>query len=98
MVVLANEENGLIIPALARFKVVYGHPFESMNAEETRIIVNDFWTNELSDEKSRNFLAANHVDYIFCEYINNIHNCPTITQSQEIIYEASNITIFQVEN
>jgi hypothetical protein len=96
-VVLANEENGLIIPALARFKVVYGHPFESINAEETRIFVNDFWMNKLSDNQSRNFLEKNNVDFIFCEYANIITNCPTITQSLEVIYKASNVAIFQVE-
>ncbi|PKO07543.1 MAG: hypothetical protein CVU41_02285 [Chloroflexi bacterium HGW-Chloroflexi-3] len=97
-VILANEENGLIIPALARFKVVYGHPFESINAEETRIFVSDFWMNKLSDEQSRNSLETNNVDFIFCEYANNINNCPATTQSLEIIYNAGNIAIFQVEN
>ncbi|MBW6472294.1 MAG: hypothetical protein K0B14_04145 [Anaerolineaceae bacterium] len=96
-VILANEENGLIIPALARFKVVYGHPFESINAEDTRIFVSDFWMDKLSDEQSRNFLEEYNVDYIFCEYTNNINNCPAITQSLEIIYKISNVTIFQVE-
>ncbi len=96
-VILANEENGLIIPALARFKVVYGHPFESMNAEETRSNVSDFWNNKLSEEQSRNFLEEYNVDFIFCEYTNNINNCPTITQSLEFIYDAGNIAIFQVE-
>ena len=96
-VILANEENGLIIPALARFKVVYGHPFESINAEETRIFVSDFWMNKLSDEQSRNFLETNNVDFIFCEYVNNINNCPTITQALYLIYNADNIAIFQVE-
>lgn len=97
-VILANEENGLIIPALARFKVVYGHPFESINADETRIFVSDFWTNKLSDNQSRNFLEEFDVDYIFCEYTNNINNCPSITQSLEIIYNADYVVIFQVKN
>jgi hypothetical protein len=96
-VILANEENGLIIPALARFKVVYGHPFESINAEETRIFVSDFWKNKLSDNQSRNFLEENNVDFIFCEYTNNIDKCPVITHSLEVIYKAGNVAIFQVE-
>lgn len=96
-VILAKEENGLIIPALARFKVVYGHPFESINAEETRIVVSDFWSNKLSDNQSRNFLEEYNVDYIFCEFTNNINNCPAITQSLEIEYKAGNVAIFQVE-
>ncbi len=96
-VILTNEENGLIIPALARFKVVYGHPFESINAEETRILINEFWTNKLSDNQSRNFLEENNVDFVFCEYTNNINNCPAITQSLEIIYNAGNVAIYQVE-
>jgi hypothetical protein len=97
-VILAEEENGLIIPAFARFKVVYGHPFESINAEETRNLVSDFWMNKLSDKQSRNFIETNYVDFIFCEYANYINNCPAITQSLEIIYTADDVAIFQVEN
>lgn len=97
-VILASEENGLRIPALANFKVVYGHPFESINAEETKENINEFWTNNLSEDQAWNMIDKYMVDYIICEYSNTINNCPSITHSLEVIYDASDIAIFQVVN
>ncbi len=97
-VILASEENGRIIPALANFKVVYGHPFESINAEQTKKNVDDFWANKLSEEQSRNLIKKYKVDYILCEYETTRNNCPAITSTLEMIYEASDVAIFQVVN
>ncbi len=97
-IVLATEDNGRIIPALANFKVVYGHPFESINAEQTKKDVDDFWANNLSEEQSWNLIKKYKVDYILCEYETTRNSCQTITSTMEIMYEARNIAIFQVVN
>jgi len=97
-VILANEENGLQIPALANFKVVYGHPFESINAQETKEEVDNFWANKLTDKQAWNVIDKYKVDYIFCKYSNTINSCPAITKTLEIINDTNGIAIFQVEN
>ena len=42
-VVLASPEMGLFIPAWAGRRVVYGHPFETVNAEQTKARVEMFF-------------------------------------------------------
>ena len=97
-VILTNEENGLIVPALANFKVVYGHPFESINAERTKQDINNFWSNQLSTDQSWSMINKYKVDYIICEFPKTINDCPLITQSLRIIYVANDIAVFQVVN
>ena len=97
-VFLSNEDNGLLIPAFGNFQVVYGHPFESINADEIKIKVNNFWTHKMSLEDSLNFIKNNNVDYILCVYDNSFKDCPSVTQTMKIIYDLNNIIIFQVSN
>jgi hypothetical protein len=95
---LSNEEQGLLIPAYGNFKVVYGHPFESINAEVVRKEVEKFWTKKMSQELSFEFIKNNHVDFILCNYDNLISDCPSITQSMTKLYDLNKIAIFQVSN
>ena len=97
-VFLSNEELGLLIPAYGNFQVVYGHPFESINADEIKIKVNDFWSNKMSLEDSIDFYTNNNIEYILCNYDNSLSDCPSVTQTMEIIYDLNKIVIFQVSN
>ncbi len=97
-VILANEKIGLEIPALGNYRVVYGHPFESLNAEKTQQMIEKFWENQLSNDSAINFLKENNVDYIFCELAESGHECPEVTKTYETVYKRGNIVIFQVQN
>jgi hypothetical protein len=50
-VVLASPEMGLFIPAWAGRRVVYGHPFETVNAERTKAQVEMFFARASSAER-----------------------------------------------
>ena len=60
-VVLAGPETGLFIPARAWARVVYGHPFETVNAEANRQAVTAFFAGQGGDD----LLARPDVAYIF---------------------------------
>jgi len=47
-VVLASPEMGLFIPAWSGRRVVYGHPFETVNAEQTKSRVQNFFASMTS--------------------------------------------------
>ena len=64
-VVLASPESGIFIPAWAGQRVVYGHPSETIRADERRQQVTLFWAGEMSPSEQAQFLAANHVSFIF---------------------------------
>ncbi len=97
-VILSTEKTGLEIPALGNYRVVYGHPFESLNAEATQQIIDNFWENQLTEEIAINLLKVHNVDYIFCEFIKSSQECPEVTNNYKILYKNGNVTIFQVQN
>jgi len=63
-VVLASPEMGLFIPAWAGRRVVYGHPFETVDAEQTKARVENFFAAANRVEREA-MLREWNVAYIF---------------------------------
>ncbi len=61
-VVLAAPQTGLLIPAWAGQRVVYGHPYETIRAEEREALVQGFFA---SPTGAARLLDTEHVDYVF---------------------------------
>ena len=61
-VVLSSPEMGGFIPALAGQRVVYGHPYETVNAKQREQLVKDFFAGTLDEAQ---MLRANNVSYLF---------------------------------
>lgn len=63
-VILASPETGLFIPAWAGQQVIYGHPFETVNAAVNKELVEDVLSGGLPlDQFSQ--VAGIHPDYLF---------------------------------
>jgi hypothetical protein len=62
-VVLCAPQTGAFIPAWAGQPVVYGHPFETLNAEQRKARVEAYWMGLMSDVEEREFLNRNEVRY-----------------------------------
>ncbi len=60
--VLASPQSGTFIPAYTGRRVIYGHPFETVNAEAERAAVEGFFRSEIDAEA---FLARRGVTLIF---------------------------------
>lgn len=61
---LASPETGLLIPAFTGRQVIYGHPFETVNAKvEEQTVLNFFQTMTASEAYA--LLADRGVDYVF---------------------------------
>jgi hypothetical protein len=61
--ILAAPDTGLFIPAHTGRRVLYGHPYETVNAEAEKAQVLSFFTGELASPGA--FLEQRRVDYIF---------------------------------
>ncbi|MBT3391464.1 MAG: hypothetical protein HN413_13775 [Chloroflexi bacterium] len=59
--ILASPEMGAFIPAYTGRRVIYGHPYETVNAAAEQSAVEQFFAGEIGEE----FLAARGVDVIF---------------------------------
>jgi hypothetical protein len=66
-VVLCSTRMGLFVPAWAGQPVVYGHPFETVNAGERKAQVEAFWAGEMSAEEREAFLQENRVGYVLVD-------------------------------
>jgi hypothetical protein len=60
-VVLCAPETGIFVPAWTGQRVVYGHPFETVNAETRRAQVERFWAGQ----RDPAWLDGLGVDYLF---------------------------------
>jgi hypothetical protein len=66
-VVLCSPRMGLFVPAWAGQPVVYGHPFETVDAEARRAQVEAFWAGEMSAQERLPFLQENRVGYVLVD-------------------------------
>jgi len=62
-VVLCAPQMGLFVPAWAGQPVVYGHPFETVDAERRLARVEAYWAGEMSQAEREVFLRENEVTY-----------------------------------
>lgn len=63
-VVLCAPQTGTFVPAWAGQPVVYGHPFETVDAERRRAQVEAYWAGEMSATEAQSFLRQNRVAYV----------------------------------
>lgn len=62
--VLASPDTGLLIPAHTGQRVIYGHPFETVNAVEEKTAVENFFNGEM-DTGGLNWARERKVSWVF---------------------------------
>lgn len=63
-VVLASPELSMFIPGWAGARVVYGHPFETIDAVEKEALVNDFYKSTKQSLAIQSFIQFHRVKFI----------------------------------
>jgi len=63
--VLANEEVGLLIPSITGRRVMYGHPFETVNAENEREYLRELIFNNHEDQFYETAITEREIEVIF---------------------------------
>lgn len=63
--VLANSEIGTIIPSTTGRRVIYGHPFETVNADIEKEFLKDFFDQDQEDQFYEGSIAERDVDILF---------------------------------
>ena len=87
--ILAAPQTGLLIPAQTGRRVIYGHPFESMNADATESEVVHFY--ETGDPA---ILEKYPVQYIFYGPSETLLNPAFPLQGLKSVYSAGGVTIY----
>ncbi|GAB4472226.1 MAG: hypothetical protein Kow0088_06740 [Anaerolineales bacterium] len=99
-VVLASPASGMYIPARTGLRVVYGHPFESIHAQQRMLLIENFYQGKMSPEEQRKFLTDFSIKFILWGYreqeIANPEVLNSLKQTFPIAYHSGKITIFRV--
>jgi len=95
-VVLSSPETGALIPAYSGRRVVYGHPFETVNALNTRAEVLRFVSGQMTSAQASAFFTEQRVSYIFWGPRELADGwIPTLTDLRPV-YQNGGVTIFAV--
>lgn len=96
-IVLASPQTGSILPAYTGLRVVYGHPFETVDALTEKALVERFFTNSLNAE-SLVWAKTRGVDWvIWGPNENRIGKIPAeLPEDILLAYESVDIKVFKL--
>ena len=90
--VLAAPETGLFIPAYSGRRVIYGHPFESLQAEEMESLVVRLFDGTASPEDRE---TLDEIDYIYWGPRESKLGDRINFENFEVAYQEGNVTILE---
>jgi hypothetical protein len=97
-VVLCAPEMGAFVPAWAGQPVVYGHPFETVNAAERRARVEAYWSGEMAAVERARFIEENYVHYVLVGPRERELAPPSSTMTAESpLFELGDVRVYEVE-
>jgi len=97
-VVLCAPQTGTFVPAWSGQRVVYGHPFETVDAERRRLRVEAYWTGDMAEDERMAFLQRNRVDYVLVGPRERTLTAPDWegVQAGELVFETDDTQIYRV--
>jgi hypothetical protein len=106
-VVLCAPQTGMFVPAWAGQRVVYGHPFETVDAEQRKAQVEAYWSGEMGPTERESFLKENHVRYVLVgprelesgerRMENGEWRMEIAQQGGELAFEAGDVSVYEVD-
>ena len=96
-IILASPDIGNVIPALTGRRVLYGHPFETVNAAAQKQLVTDLFQNAYSANKALTLLAELKVSYIFFGPREKSLGRPDFITGLRPVFQDQSVTIYAVE-
>jgi hypothetical protein len=94
--VLASPESGALIPAYTGRRVLYGHPFETMDAAEVKARVIAFFDGKLDSQEKTRFLLSEGVNYLFWGPREDAFGAPPGLDTLKLVYQSQGVTIYAI--
>jgi hypothetical protein len=97
-VVLCAPQTGTFVPAWAGQPVVYGHPFETLNAERRKEQVEAYWGGAMRPAEQERFLENHRVRYVLVgprEQALSVDGHITV-EGATVALETENVKVFRV--
>ncbi len=97
-VVLCAPQTGTFVPAWAGQRVVYGHPFETVDAERRKAEVEAYFAGKMSPAERSAFLQENRVGYVLVGPRERAVGDGGIGIGDwPMVFEAGDVRIYQVD-
>lgn len=94
--ILASPQMGTAIPAFTPHRVIYGHPFETVDAKNEENLVKELFSDSMLDENALKNLKQKDVRYIFFGPREKVLGKPDYLRQLKTVYENPEIQIFCV--
>ena len=88
---------GLFIPAYTGRRVIYGHPFETVDAPVQEMAVTRFFDGSLSLDELQNFIADYDVDLVFYGSRERALREIPVPSAWEPVFRSADVTLFVPE-
>lgn len=95
--VLASPQMGMFLPGHSGCRVMYGHPFETVNAAQEEMRVTSFYAGEMQSAAAAQYLQENQVDYIYYGSREANLGKPLILADLYPVYVSEEVIIFGVD-
>lgn len=98
--ILAGSESGNLIPAWSGQRVLYGHPYESVEAERYKKIVEQFFDGTMNITQQKQVLEEFSINYVLWGYRERrLRSDPPeilLSDNAQLIFSNEDIAIYQV--
>lgn len=95
--ILASPDTGLFIPAHTGRRVIYGHPFETVDAEEQEAFVEDFFLGHLTEPEAISEINQRGIDLIFFGPRERSLGTPTALRDLREVYADGEVIIYIID-
>jgi hypothetical protein len=95
-VILAAPDTGNLIPAQTGRRVIYGHPFETVNAETQKQLVVDLFSGTYSATESLSLAKENGIQYVFFGPREKEVGNPAFLAQMKPIFSDSDVNIYSL--
>lgn len=96
-IVIASPEMGRLIPAFTGRWVLYGHPFETLNAAQMEAEVLAFYQEPSQETVLKNYLSERHVDFVFYGPREQALGGSLNLNSLALVFQSGPVRIYSVE-
>ena len=93
--VLAAPDTGNRLPVFADVRVLYGHPFETPDADTQKALVESIYAWDGSIEDGRRLLSNQGIDLIFYGQRERALGRPTWLEGLPLVFQSGNVEIYQ---
>ena len=96
-IIASSPEMGNFIPAYTGRKVLYGHPFETINASSQRDFLQEFFSNDYSAAEMEKFLQENKVDFLFIGPRERKYGFDPSISLGETVFQTDDVMILKIK-